>query len=189
MKKILIAGALATLSSFAFANDVTSPDLLSNDVASVGYVDMDTAGVDSDGFTVAYGKQFGEYFVTGDYQKVSADDFDLDAYTIDLSVGKQFAIDEVSRFEVTAGARLTAVDTAGYDDDVTDLALGATYRRLVMDNLAVSVGVDYLDADDSVTTGIVAAEYMFTSSFGAAVEYAKSDDNDAIGLKLTYRPQ
>lgn len=189
--KLAVAAAIAAGLSFsatAADESVATPSILTNDFTSAGYITSDTDGSDVDGFTVEFAKQWNnDFYGSLQYTKASGDvtGWNVDTYILNGVAGKQFVIDEVSVWEVEAGARFVGVEVGGMSDDETFATIAANYRRAFTNQFAMSAGLDYVDGTTSVVIG---GEYDFTENLGVSVDYWKNSDEDTIMIELVYRP-
>tara|TARA_B100002049_G_scaffold45730_1_gene31922 strand:+ start:13717 stop:14304 length:588 start_codon:yes stop_codon:yes gene_type:complete len=193
MKILKLAAAAAIAAGLSFSasaadESVSTLSILTNDFTSAGYITSENDGNDVDGFTVEFAKQWdNDFYGSLQYAKASGDvmGWNVDTYTLNGVVGKQFAIDAVSVWEVEAGARFAGVKVGGLSDDETFATVAANYRRAFTNQFAMSAGLDYVDGTTSVVIG---GEYDFTENFGVAVDYWKNSDENTIMLELVYRP-
>lgn len=190
MKTLKIALAALAISSFASHadnHDVAVNPLLTNDNFSVGYTTTDVDGLELDGFVVQTGSQWNNGVYTSlQYTKTTGDvmGWDVDAYTLKGIVGKQFAIDSVSLWEVEAGALVAAVDTALVDESETFFTAGASYKRMLTESISMNAGVDYVDGE---TSFVVGGEYNFNNTWAVNASYLKNSDEDTMMLQAVYR--
>lgn len=187
MKAIKLASIAAIALAASFASSA-APSILNNNVTSAGYVTSDVDGFEIDGFTAELGRQWSnDVYASLQYSKASGDvmGWDVDTYILNGVVGKQFAIDEVSVWEVEAGARFYGAEVSGVSVDDTYFTAAANYRRAFSEQLSVTAGLDYVDG---TTTFVAGTEYDFSENFGVSFTYWKSSDEDTMMLQLVYRP-
>lgn len=189
MKKLLLGSALLLAFSQVSANEGPKWDSL-----SIGYQDVDAAGVDVSGFSFSGSKLVSDnVFIFGNLSMnsdtIGGVDFDLDTTT--LGLGYRHNISNTTDFFGTLSYEKIETEVSGRglsggaDGNGYGLAIGV--RSMVTEKLELLGSIGYLDIeDDSEGEFTLGASYHFTESFSLGLGYNKVDELKTTSLTASW---
>ncbi|MBE8232351.1 MAG: hypothetical protein HAW67_01355 [Endozoicomonadaceae bacterium] len=188
MKSLKVALSVALMGmAFGASAGNHSNDALSNSKFSVGAAKLDVGLVDATGFALEAGKQWHNgFYVNAQYMSVSDEVFgnDIDFTSFSGVVGKQFNLNDMSVFELEAGAVKAEAEAGSTKISDTNFLVAANYKVEVSNGWQLAAGLEHIDSNTSFVLG---TEYMFTDAVGVSFEYKKDSDANLMLLQGTYR--
>jgi hypothetical protein len=153
-------------------------------------VELDSAGVDGDGFELAGAYELNDQIhVFGEWQDQSLD-FGIDGRSLELGAGYTHSFSNTLDFVGTLSYVDVEVKLGSQTADDDGLALGGGIRTLIGESFQVDAGLKYVDFDEqgSDTGFSFGGRYYFTDSMavGASADFNDNADTLRLGFRWEF---
>lgn len=186
MKRSLLALALVAIAPFAAQAD----DKLSYTYVEGGYTNIQgDNGLDGDGFGVRGAFEFGEsgFYGLAGFNKVEADDFDIDVDSYEVGVG--YGHDLSDNLDLISELAYVNSEVDGFSD-VDGYRASVGLRGSFSDSFEGLIKANYIDGSDfdGDFSGTVGAQYKFTQTWGITgeAEFGDGGETYLVGVRASF---
>jgi outer membrane protein W len=190
LKKALVLGAIASISSFSVAEQGE----LSYNFVGVGYQQAEILDEDFSGFGFYGSAAINEsFFILGGYSTIESDNQfdigagpdDIDVTEFSLGIGFHTPISDTVDFVSTLEYADAEVESSGVSVDGNGYVLSAGVRAMLTDAVEIGGAVNYTDIEDESDTGVgIYGRYYTTDSVSIGVGFSTADDADSLSFDL-----
>jgi opacity protein-like surface antigen len=179
MKKTIIASAVLSLVSFGVMAENPSFDHV-----EIGFTEFDFDGLNEvDGFEIKASKELSnDFYVAGDWTRLSESGVDLDLLTVGLGYKNEFSQSSTFFSEIDFAKYK---GDGGFDENGYQVTAGV--RSMLSKQLELKAAIEYLDINDvDTTTYVIGGAYNFNNAVALYADYSYESDLETYAVGVRY---